>query len=140
MAGAFSQSEPTIALSLSFPAPCPSLGGSVTWSTPRDIPKGKWVPQDLLAPVSAKPPATRAKPPPKGASRSIPVESGDYVQEYKVKWSRTKKFHTEPLKEQISSHWLPIERMHDFHIVATPIPRGYLEYCEVSGLRRVILV
>ena len=65
----------------------------------RDIPEGKWVPKDLLAPVSAKPPAKRAKPPPKGAVQSIPVESGEHVQEFKVKWSRTKKLYTEPAKE-----------------------------------------
>ena len=29
----------------------------------------------------------------------IPVESGEHVQDFKVKWSRTKKFHTEPVKE-----------------------------------------
>ena len=32
----------------------------------RDIPEGKWVRKDLLAPVSAKPPTKRAKPPPRG--------------------------------------------------------------------------
>ena len=32
-----------------------------------------------------------AKPPPKSAAQSIPVESGEHVQEFKVKWSRTKK-------------------------------------------------
>ena len=36
----------------------------------------------------------RAKPPRKGAVQSIPVESGEHVQEFKVKWSRTKKFYT----------------------------------------------
>ena len=36
---------------------------------------------------------------PKGAAGSIPVESGDHVQEFKVKWSKTKEFYTEPLKE-----------------------------------------
>ena len=41
----------------------------------------------------------RAKPPPKGAVQSIPVESGEHVQEFKVKWSRTKKFYTERVKE-----------------------------------------
>ena len=35
-----------------------------------------------------------AKPLPKGAVQSIPVESGEHVQELKVKWSRTKKFYT----------------------------------------------
>ena len=63
----------------------------------RDIPKGKWVPKNLLAP--AKPPTKKAKPPPKSAAQSIPVESGEHVQEFKVKWSRTKKFYTEPVKE-----------------------------------------
>ena len=40
-----------------------------------------------------------AKPPPKSAAQSIPVESGAHVQEFKVKWSRTKKFYTEAVKE-----------------------------------------
>ena len=38
-----------------------------------------------------------AKPPPKSAAQSIPVESGEHVQEFKVKGSRTKKF---------TSNWL----------------------------------
>ena len=63
----------------------------------RDLPEGKWVPKNLLAP--AKPPNKKAKPPPKSAAQSIPVESGEHVQEFKVKWSRTKKFYTEPVKE-----------------------------------------
>ena len=41
----------------------------------------------------------KAKPPPKSAAQSIPVESGEHVQEFKVKWSRTKKFYTEPVNE-----------------------------------------
>ena len=41
----------------------------------------------------------RAKPPPKRAVRSILVESGEHVQEFKVKWSTTTKFHTERVKE-----------------------------------------
>ena len=61
----------------------------------RDIPEGKWVPKNLLA----KPPTKNAKPPPKSAVQSILVESGERVQEFKVKWSRTKKFYTEPVKE-----------------------------------------
>ena len=36
----------------------------------------------------------RAKPRPKAAVQSIPVESGEHVQEFKVKGSRTKKFYT----------------------------------------------
>ena len=36
----------------------------------RDILAGKWVLKDLLAPVSAKPPAKRATPLPKGAVQS----------------------------------------------------------------------
>ena len=47
----------------------------------------------------AKPPTKKAKPPPKSAAQRIPVESGEHVQEFKVKWSRTKKFYTEPVKE-----------------------------------------
>ena len=56
-----------------------------------------WVPKNLLAP--AKPPTKKAKLPPKSAAQSIPVESGEHVQEFQVKWSRTKKFYTEPVKE-----------------------------------------
>ena len=41
----------------------------------------------------------KAKPPPKSAAQSIPVESGEHVQEFKVKRSRTKKFYTELVKE-----------------------------------------
>ena len=41
----------------------------------------------------------KAKPPPKSAAQSIPVESGEHVLEFKVKWSRTKKLYTEPVKE-----------------------------------------
>jgi len=63
----------------------------------RDIPEGKWVPKNLLAP--AKPPTKKAKPPPKSAAQSIPVESGEHVQEFKVKWSRTKKIYTGLVKE-----------------------------------------
>ena len=37
----------------------------------RDIPEGKWVPKNLLAP--AKRPTKKAKPPPKSAAQSIPV-------------------------------------------------------------------
>ena len=41
----------------------------------------------------------RAKPQPKSAAQSIPVESGEHVQEFMVKWNRTKKFYTELVKE-----------------------------------------
>ena len=58
---------------LSFPPTCPSQGGVGD--------------RHLVNPK-------RAKPPPKGAIQSIPVESGEHVQEFKVKWSRTKKFYT----------------------------------------------
>ena len=40
-----------------------------------------------------------AKPPPKSAAQSILVESGEHVQEFKVKWSMTKKIDTELVKE-----------------------------------------
>ena len=63
-------------------------GKTVPHDRKRDIPEGKWVPKDLLAP--AKPPTKSAKPPPKSATQSIPVESGEHVQEFKVKWSGTK--------------------------------------------------
>ena len=58
---------------LSFPAPCPSPVGVGN--------------RHLVNPK-------RAKPLPKGAVQSIPVESGEHVQEFKVKWSKTKKFYT----------------------------------------------
>ena len=38
------------------------------------------------------PPTKKAKPPPKSAAQSIPVENGEHVQEFKLKWSRTKNF------------------------------------------------
>ena len=70
-------------------AHCVVLWVTVLWGTATCIP--------LLAP--AKPPTKKAKPPPKSAAQSIPVESGEHVLEFKVKWSRTKKFYTEPVKE-----------------------------------------
>ena len=72
----------------------------------RDSLEGKWVPTVLLAPVSARPPTKRAKPPPKGAA-----QSGGHVEDFKFKLSRTKKFCTKPLKESVSLHWCPIERI-----------------------------
>ena len=33
------------------------------------------------------------------------------MQEFKVKWSRTKKFYTEPVKQLVSVHWQPFERI-----------------------------
>ena len=39
-----------------------------------------------------------AKPPPKSAAQSISVESGEHVQEFKVKWSRTKEIYTKLVK------------------------------------------
>ena len=63
----------------------------------RDIPERKCVTKNLPAP--AKPPTKKAKPPPKSAAQSIPVVSGEHVPEFKVKWSRTKKFYTELVKE-----------------------------------------
>ena len=56
----------------------------------RDILEGKWVPQNLLAP--AKPPTKKAKPPPKSAAQSIPVESGEHVQEFKVSGAGPRNF------------------------------------------------
>ena len=53
----------------------------------------------VLPNAPAKPPTKKAKPPPKSAAQSTPVESGEHVQEFKVKWSKTKKFYTEPVKE-----------------------------------------
>ena len=77
--------------------PLYSFGGKLYFT--RDIPEEKWIPKDLLAPVSAKPPAKRAKPAPKGAAQPIPVHGGEHVQEFKVKWTRSKKFHTEPMRD-----------------------------------------
>ena len=62
------------------PAPCPFPGGGGVGDRHLVNPK-------------------RAKPPPKGAVQSITVESGEHVQEFKVKWSRTKKFYTQRVKE-----------------------------------------
>ena len=56
-------------------------------SPPLVLPQGGLGDRHLVNP-------NRAKPPPKGAVQSIPVESGEHVQEFKVKWSRTKKFYT----------------------------------------------
>ena len=53
--------------------------------------------KNLLAP--AKPSTKKAKPPLKSATQSIPVKSGKHVQEFKVKWTKTKKFYTELVKE-----------------------------------------
>ena len=66
--------------------------GTVTWSTQNFSLR-------LIVLAPAKPPTKKAKPPPKSAAQSIPVESSEHVQEFKVKWSRTKKFYTEPVKE-----------------------------------------
>ena len=63
----------------------------------QDIPKDKRVPKDLLAPVSAKPLATRAKP--KGAPQSVPVDRGVHVQEFKVKWTMSKTIYMEPVQQ-----------------------------------------
>ena len=73
---------------LSFPTPCPSPGGGVG-----DC--------HLLNPkfFVAAHCVVVAKPPPKSAAQSISVESGEHVQEFKVKWIRTKKIYTELVKE-----------------------------------------
>ena len=56
----------------------------------RDIPEGKRAPKNLLAP--AKPLTKKAKPPPKSAAQSIPVESGEHVQEFKVSGAGPRNF------------------------------------------------
>ena len=61
------------------PPPCPS--------PPLVLPQGGVGDRLLVNPK-------RAKPRPKGAVQSIPVECGEHLQEFKVKWSRTKKFYT----------------------------------------------
>ena len=55
-------------------------------SRPLSFPRGGVGDRHLVNPKRAKPP--------KGAVQSIPVESGEHVQEFKVKWSRTTKFYT----------------------------------------------
>ena len=35
-----------------------------------------------------------------GSSQSIPVQSGNHVQGFKVKWSRCRKFNDKPLKQR----------------------------------------
>ena len=72
-----------------------SFGGKLYFTS--DILEEQWIPKDLLAPASAKPPAKKAKPLPQGAPQNIPVQSGEHVQEFKGKWTGTKKFHTEPM-------------------------------------------
>ena len=57
------------------------------------FPKGNGFPKICLCLPSL------LKPPSKSAAQSIPGESGGHVQEFKVKWSRTKKFYTDAVKE-----------------------------------------
>ena len=61
------------------PPPCPS--------PPLVLPQGGMGDRHLVNPK-------RAKPWPKGAVQSIPVEKGEHLQEFKVKRSRTTKFYT----------------------------------------------
>ena len=72
---------------LSFPTPCPSPGavGDRHLLNPKFFVAAHCV--------------VVAKPPPKSAAQSTPVESGEHLQELKVKWSRTKKICTEAVKE-----------------------------------------
>ena len=70
---------------LSFPTPCPSPGGGVG---DRHLLNPKFFVAAHCVVV--------AKPPPKTAAQSIPVESGEHVPEF---WSRTKKIYTELVKE-----------------------------------------
>ena len=53
------------------------------------FPKGNGFPKICLRLPT---PTKKAKPPPKSAAQSISLESGEHVQEFKVKWSRSKKF------------------------------------------------
>ena len=68
----------------------------------RDIPEGKWVPKNLLA--LAKPPTKRAKPQPKSAAQSIPVETGEHVQEFTVNAARPRNF--TPSRSRSRSHYI----------------------------------
>ena len=68
---------------LSFPTPCPSPGGVGD--------------RHLLNPKIFI--AAHCGVVAKSAAQSIPVESGEHVQEFKVKWSRTKKIYTGLVKE-----------------------------------------
>ena len=72
---------------LSFPTPCPSPGGVGD----RHLLNPKFFVAGHCAVV--------AKPPPKSAAQSIPVESGEHVHEFMVKWSRPNKIYTELVKE-----------------------------------------
>ena len=89
----FSQGGGGVILGSTPPPPCPS--------PPLVLPQGGVGDRHLLNPkffVAARC-VVVAKPPPKSAAQSIPVESGKHVQEFKVKWSRTKKIYTELVKE-----------------------------------------
>ena len=92
----------------------------------RDMPEKKWVPKHLLAPVSVKPPAKIAKPPPESAARSTPVRSGEHVQECKVKWARTKKLHAEPVRDYITAQSLAISQSHPIHLAAAVKGTGHI--------------
>ena len=77
----------------------------------------------LCTTVSVKPPAKRAKPPPKGAAQSIPVQSSNHVEECKLKWTMTKNWHTanQGLSYVIApAHWthvhLPCVLHTSFHL------------------------
>ena len=69
---------------LSFPTPCHSRGGGG-----RHLVNPKFFVAAHCVAVWVAP-TMKAKAPSKGAAQSIPVESGEHVQEFKVKWSRTK--------------------------------------------------
>ena len=60
------------------------------------FPKGNGFPKICLRLPSLLP--RRQNHQPKSAAQSILVESGEHVQEFKVKWSRTKKIYTKPVK------------------------------------------
>ena len=87
------------------PPPCPS--------PPLVPPQGGMGDRHLLNPkfFVAAHCVVVAKPPPKKAAQSIPVETGEHEQEFKVKWSRTKKIYPELVKDQVSVHWQPLERI-----------------------------
>ena len=72
--------------------------------------KWKWVLKNMLAPAKPKWP----KHHPRMLPQSIPVASGEHVQGFKVKWSTTKIFYTEP-------------------VIGSPLNASYVEFFRFVG-------